>query len=386
MNILFLTTHFPSVIYDNKQTKMGYYYTSEWQKSGHGVRVIHVISEFVTGYRAAKKLVSAQPFEYEGIRALEILAARYIPKYSFITAGQNRRMARRTVSFLEEDSFVPELIVVDFPNPLWGYASMLKKAYCCRTVPLFHNCDTYNYLRRGHITDICRECNIVGVRSLAIAERLDKAFGNRTPYYWAKSGVPEDTFNAADAEYNDGNMYSLVFSGSLIPRKNVDTIIRAMALLAGKYPLTLDIAGDGEQLDELKALVDELGVADRVRFRGRVSRDESLALMRRCGCFITVSRSETFGMVYVEAMASRCYVIGSRGEGIDGVLVDGHNGALVRAGDPAELTAALEKYCEMPRGERERIVSQAYSDARKLTDPVVAEELLAYFSGEKKPE
>lgn len=59
-------------------------------------------------------------------------------------------------------------------------------------------------------------------------------------------------------------------------------------------------------------------------------------LMKKSHCFVMVSKGEILGLVYLEAMASSCVAIGSIGEGIDGIIVDGENGCLCT---PADLEA-----------------------------------------------
>lgn len=68
-----------------------------------------------------------------------------------------------------------------------------------------------------------------------------------------------------------------VFVGHLVPRMGLDLALRALAQLndQGK-PVDLDVAGHGEQQDELKALARELGIADRVTFHGFVSNQPDL--------------------------------------------------------------------------------------------------------------
>ena len=57
--------------------------------------------------------------------------------------------------------------------------------------------------------------------------------------------------------------------------------------------------------------------------------------------FVLTSSPETYGLVYLEAMASGCIVIGTQGWGIDGILVNGENGYLVEAKSVAEIVDAL---------------------------------------------
>ena len=74
-------------------------------------------------------------------------------------------------------------------------------------------------------------------------------------------------------------------------------------------------------------------------------------------------------------MACGCYTIGSRGEGIDGVMVDGENGKLVAPGSVEELTAALELYFTQPEAVR-AMQRKAVETANGLTEEKAARMML----------
>ena len=105
-------------------------------------------------------------------------------------------------------------------------------------------------------------------------------------------------------------------------------------------------------------------MSERVRLTGRLPREQVLRLMAQSDVFAMPSRKEGFGIVYLEAMASGCVTIGSRGEGIDGVIRDGENGLLVPAGDARAVEAALRRAFDAPdrmRALRERARADALS-------------------------
>ncbi|MBQ3011730.1 MAG: glycosyltransferase, partial [Oscillospiraceae bacterium] len=123
-------------------------------------------------------------------------------------------------------------------------------------------------------------------------------------------------------------------------------------------------------------LAQELGIAERVEFRGRVKRNEVLAEMGKADCFAMASSPETFGLTYLEAMACGCYTIGSKGEGIDGVLNDRENGVLVTPGSVEEMAAALELYFTEPEAVKE-MQRRGIETANRLTEEKVAAMILA---------
>ena len=113
--------------------------------------------------------------------------------------------------------------------------------------------------------------------------------------------------------------------------KNVDKVIRAFAMLKGRVPNAVyEIIGDGCLRPELEKLASQLGIADRVRFLGRISDCELNEALKRASLFVLPSSKEGFGIVYLEAWQRGIPVIcGADGapseiisDGIDGFVVN----------------------------------------------------------------
>jgi glycosyltransferase involved in cell wall biosynthesis len=109
---------------------------------------------------------------------------------------------------------------------------------------------------------------------------------------------------------------TLLFLSRLHPKKGVGTLMRAVAAMRERgRPVRLIIAGGGEASyeRELRGLVDELKVADRVTFAGFVRGREKVSLYQAADAFVLPSSQENFGYVVVEAMAAGTPVITTRG-------------------------------------------------------------------------
>jgi D-inositol-3-phosphate glycosyltransferase len=128
----------------------------------------------------------------------------------------------------------------------------------------------------------------------------------------------------------------------LIPRKGVDTVIEALARLPSD-DATLVVCGDGYYRDQLVALSQELGVGDRVRFCGRVSRDEIAGYFAACDVFVLASRLEAAGNVVLEAMASGRPVVTTDSGGPTEFVREGRTGYVVRPGDAVALADRLQR-------------------------------------------
>jgi glycosyltransferase involved in cell wall biosynthesis len=101
--------------------------------------------------------------------------------------------------------------------------------------------------------------------------------------------------------------------------KRLDLIIKAFDRLAAQgYPYALDIVGDGNQRPEVEKLVAGARFPGRFRLLGHYATKDLPALYRSYAGFVLPSYPETFGLVYIEAIASGLPVIHARNAGIDG--------------------------------------------------------------------
>jgi len=138
----------------------------------------------------------------------------------------------------------------------------------------------------------------------------------------------------------------------LIPRKGIDTVIRALPRLAPDVEYR--VVGSGPDEARLRRLARTHGVADRVRFLGRLD-DQALASeYARCTLFVLPARRtpegdlEGYGLVYFEAAAwGRCVVAGRSGGERDAV-VDGQTGVLVDGESVAQVTEAISSLLNNP--------------------------------------
>ncbi|MFC9973956.1 glycosyltransferase [Spirillospora sp. NPDC127200] len=137
-----------------------------------------------------------------------------------------------------------------------------------------------------------------------------------------------------------GERPRLVALSRLVERKGVDTAIEALALVPGAE---LVVAGgppaaalaDDPEARRLRGVAERAGVADRVEFVGRQTRDQVPALLRSADLVVTLPWYEPFGMVPLEAMACGAPVVATGVGGHVDTVVDGETGVLVPPRDPA---------------------------------------------------
>lgn len=111
--------------------------------------------------------------------------------------------------------------------------------------------------------------------------------------------VPVDPFDSLPQKRRDGSMIAI---GRLTPSKRYDHAIEALALLRRDKPqATLTIIGEGREEPRLRRIADRAGVANEVRFLGRVSEDEKIAAIDRSDVLVGTSVREGWGLTVTEA-------------------------------------------------------------------------------------
>ncbi|MGH9460052.1 MAG: glycosyltransferase family 4 protein [Vicinamibacteria bacterium] len=176
--------------------------------------------------------------------------------------------------------------------------------------------------------------------------------------YGMRNGAPRDraflgTWSVDDIFYeNPGGPHpesrELLFVGRLHPLKYIDDVLRALAKLPAR--LRLDVAGEGEDRSRLEAMVSRLGLAQRVRFLGRVPREELTARMQGAQSLIV---TQGFSAA-VECLLSGRPVVAYEHECNTEVVRNGETGLTVPFRDVDGLAKAIAQL-DVDRGLAERL-------------------------------
>jgi glycosyltransferase involved in cell wall biosynthesis len=160
----------------------------------------------------------------------------------------------------------------------------------------------------------------------------------------------------------------------LTPLKRLDLVIRALAEPAARHVRAV-IAGEGESRRDLEQLSAALGVSDRVGLLGRVSDEEVVGHLARCRAVCFPPLDEDYGLVAIEAFASRKAVLTCIDSGGPADLVrDGRTG-LVCDPTPAALAAAIARVMD-DAAFAERLGGAAAACAATLTWPAAVKRLV----------
>lgn len=170
----------------------------------------------------------------------------------------------------------------------------------------------------------------------------------------------------------DDGIHRFVYVGQLIERKNVAALVRAFAHVADKA--TLDIAGDGVLMDDLRTLAAELGVADQIRFRGFLEEPDVVALLAECHTLVLPSTEEVYGFTALEAHVAGLQVVVSDVAGIAPNML-GRPGCWVVAPTVDALTDALVETCDQWAGWADDVDAEFASPRRAAQDMLRAAEI-----------
>src|SRR4051794_5863805 len=205
----------------------------------------------------------------------------------------------------------------------------------------------------------------------ALYSRLERALMNRTDLFLFESAFARDTyqrtigkpsglvrcvFNGVTANEFDpitiaDDATDIVYVGEFRRIKGADILLDAVAVLrAGGRPVTLTLAGDGEELDALKAQVARLGLSDAVRFIGHVKARYGFSKGR---VLVVPSRGDSMPYVVIEAAAAGIPMVAARVGGIPEIFGE-HSEALFAPNIVGAMADAIETALDDLDAARER--------------------------------
>jgi glycosyltransferase involved in cell wall biosynthesis len=159
----------------------------------------------------------------------------------------------------------------------------------------------------------------------------------------------------------------LLFVGTLEPRKNLLTLLKAFAQInrqSAHRPQLVIAGGEGWLMDDMFAFVKKSGISERLRFTGYLSDEELRALYSSCKVFLYPSVYEGFGLPPLEAMACGAPVIAGRIPSLREVL--GSNARLVEPLDVNALAGSIVELLE-DENQRQTLAAAGLEHARKFS-------------------
>lgn len=367
-------------------TNVCHYFSKEWVEMGYDVkvvynyhiyaRVLHFIANFFEKIIAnsaisvvnTHRTTNDKKYVLDGVTVNKFPIFKALPRTKFPKKSIDKQI-EKILKSNKEDGFIPDLIIGHFHNPNLVLVNLLKKTYNAKTCVILHG-DAGNMKKfyKKDFSHLINNIDVWGYRSRGIGEKFEKDFGVRAKSFICYSGIPENIVAKSEAKVNLDVMRNFIYVGSLIKRKNPISLVKALNIAYPKKKFSLTFIGEGSEKKKIVKASKELNLFSNVKFSGHLTRDLVTKNIETSDCFIMISESESFGLVYLEAMAKGCITIGSRNEGIDGVIVHGVNGFLCESGNHTELAELIEKINNLSISEKNKISLNAIETAKNLTD------------------
>lgn len=386
---------YPADDVKNNQTSVVHYFTKEWVNMGYNVIVIFNASVFPKLYyylaRPFKQLIISKlgypiddqqlseiEYQKDGVNVYRI-PLRKIKPHSRFSKKDIEKAVSKSITFCSNNAFTPDVIISHWVNPQIEIMRQLKEHYKVPSCLVFHDegfdLETiYEKDRNILLTDI----DVLGYRAPFIEKAIIKKFGVDKPSFLCYSGIPY--------QYNDNTIArdftgtkKIIFVGALIKRKHpLEIAIAANNAFVDK-DFTITYVGNGNESSSILTYSYQHGFADKINLVGFVPRSEIINILDTNDIFVMISDSETFGLVYLEAMSRGCITIASIGGGFDGIIRDGENGFLCEAGSYIQLAQIFSSINSMSPSQLIEISNRAKETAKEMTDVSVAKKYIEFI-------
>lgn len=226
-------------------------------------------------------------------------------------------------------------------------------------VASFHGADAAVGLSEPSAASAMREMfalpDLVLVRSAELQSTIESAGCDPAKIRLHRAGLPLEEFPFQKRNLPANNEIHLLQACRLIPKKGLDVTVKAFARFSSDFPpARLTIAGDGPQLDSLKALAHTLGIENKIDFTGFLTPENLKLLINQSHIFIHPSRTTPNGdregvpNSLIEAMATGLPTISTNHGGIPEVLTNEKDAFLCNEDDVEGIYRAMVKLTSNP--------------------------------------
>lgn len=389
MNILFITDLYPVKSNEKTTPRTLLAFVEEWKKMGHNVDVLKpnfIFNSFLRG----------KPF-YKSGQYEDVFNINYWTPFWFdVKRKFNGNSRLGTLAQLNKHNY--NIVVAHMPSGIL-FADKLGLPF----VAGIHNSDIevltkplYKIHFKNRLEKALKNARAIACRSFVLQDKLLKLYPEfEEKTFVAPSGIDKKAAMFLDAKQNEKHSADTNFSRftshaslssdinhSLLTthhspikvltcahfkkRKNIDKVIKACK---GLECFELTVIGDGKERKKLEK------IDKNVIFTGRLPHDEVLAKMRNSDIFVLPSVGETFGMVYLEAMASGCITVCTKGDGIDGIIKDRENGFLTESNSES-VKETLLNIKNLTKEELNSLYTNSFNTIQHYTSTLCAERYL----------
>ena len=312
--------------YDNKRNKVhgSFFREQATMLQSMGIKVTVAYNEIwpINIYKDIDEK-SGLFFEIEsGLRTYRYKQFNFLPKNPLMFKLFNKRMEKLYKEIIKKEGKVD---VIHAHSSMWGgiSAAYISKKYNIPLVITEHSSvKTSKIMKDSYLKHIIKSYNSAE-KVIAVGSGLKneiQEFTNRDDIKVIGNLVDLSLFDLKEKkDNNEFTFFSLAF---LEGEKGFDTLIKAFEYKFKDENVKLLIGGAGSQREWLENMVREKGLEKQIEFLGALSREEVAKYMNLCDAFVLPSRYETFGVVYIEALASGKPVIGTYNGGAESIIND----------------------------------------------------------------
>lgn len=312
----------------------------------------------------------------DGLKTYRYKNYNYIPKNALMFKVFNKRMEKLYKEIVKKEGPID---IIHAQSSLWGgiSAAYISEKYNIPLVITEHSSvERGPYVKNSYVPFI-RDSYKKAKKVITVGNGLKneiQALSGRNDIEVIGNLVDLSKFTIKKRIQNEKFIFfSLAF---LEGEKGFDTLIKSFAKKFKDKEAVLYIGGDGSQRSWLEALTVENGVKDQIIFLGALSRDDVSKWMNKCDCFVLPSRYETFGVVYIEALASGRPVIGALNGGAEDII-NNLNGYLVPIDDIDKLAEKmLELYKKIDSYNEEEIRSDCL---KRFSPEVIVNKIISVY-------
>ena len=312
----------------------------------------------------------------DGLKTYRYKNYNYIPKNALMFKVFNKRMEKLYKEIVKKEGPIE---IIHAQSSLWGgiSAAYISEKYNIPLVITEHSSvERGPYVKNSYVPFI-KDSYKKAKKVITVGNGLKneiQALSGRNDIEVIGNLVDLSKFTIKKRIQNEKFIFfSLAF---LEGEKGFDTLIKAFAKKFKDKEAMLYIGGDGSQRAWLEALAQENGVKKQIIFLGALSRDDVAKWMNKCDCFVLPSRYETFGVVYIEALASGRPVIGALNGGAEDII-NNLNGYLVPIDDIDKLAEKmLELYKKIDSYNEEEIRSDCL---KRFSPEVIVNKIISVY-------
>lgn len=242
------------------------------------------------------------------------------------------------------EDFEPDIIITSWLHPYGTYAKYLKRNYNVPVISISEGSDLLVFPKKyPGIKYIIKLANEYIDKTIFVSDRMSlhvKKYYNISKSQVIHNGYDNDLFYYEENTNHYNSKIKLLSIGNLCYIKGHDILLDAMS---GMENVELTIIGDGEKRNNYKNLINSNRLNSKVHLLGNMPQKNLRKYIVQSDLFCLPSRSESFGISALEAMACGVPVVATNVGGLSDLIINGFNGYMCEPESPELLAEAIIK-------------------------------------------